>query len=136
MAEVSPTLAQDIVQAARARIDAVSAGRLRWWAGPKAAWGAAPTGTLVAEHVLAWPCGVAAAGVLTLTLPPPVVAMASFLPTWCEVIDGSGERVLALDARAADAPDEEQEAVFSAASIVGGMTLSVVSVVISAMPAV
>jgi len=135
VAEVSPALAQDFVQATRVRIDAVGAGRLRWWAGPKATWGSAPTGTLVAIHELALPCGVATAGVLTLTLPPAVVAMASFLPTWCEVIDGSGERVLTLDARAAEAPDDGQEAVFSAETIVGGMTLSVLSVVISAMPA-
>lgn len=67
---LSNTVRTTRVDAIRAAIDGgAGPGRMKIWSGVKPAKGSPPAGTLLADLVLSDPCGVSAAGVLTITVP-------------------------------------------------------------------
>jgi hypothetical protein len=67
---IADTVRNSRVDAIRAAVDAgASGGFLRIYSGSKPAKGAAPAGLLLAEILLADPCGSSTGGVLTITAP-------------------------------------------------------------------
>jgi hypothetical protein len=67
---IADTVRNSRVDLIRSTIDAgATGGLLRIYAGSKPAKGAAPAGLLLAEIVLADPCGSSTGGVLTITTP-------------------------------------------------------------------
>ena len=89
--EISTALSAARLQAVLDQLDAgAGPARLRLYAEPRTALGAAITATLLAEVALAEPSGVMAGGELTLSAPAVGTVTATGTPAWGVFVNGDG----------------------------------------------
>lgn len=77
----------------------VGAGKIKLYASPRPATGAAPVGGLLATIELSDPCGTVDAGGLHLTSSTPAQAVAAGIIYWARVTDGDDAFVMDGDVR-------------------------------------
>lgn len=130
---LSSALKQARSAANRDIIDAGSAGgKLKLYAGARPASGAAPSGTLLATIVFAYPCGTVDAGGLHLTSPAPAQAVAAGVVQWGRITDSDDAFVMDGDVRLpTDADAASADYLIDIAQVYVGSFVNLVSAVIA-----
>ena len=135
MINFSSTAAGNLMTALKAAIDVGgSAGSIDFYNGTRPTTGGTPSGTLIVNTPLAYPCGTVSGGTLTFAAGANGLISASSTPTWARIKTSAGAFVADCNCRlvgASPATDPE-EIVLNATSILTGAYVAISGGAISA----